>query len=152
GHRRLLLPDRDVEAVNALPFLVDDRVDGHRRLADLAIADDELALAAADRHHGIDRLDPGLKRLFHRLAREDAGGLDLDPPSMRALDWALAIDRVAERIDDPADERLADRNIHDAPGALDGRALFDLARVPEERRPDVVRLEVEDQAHDVARE
>ena len=44
-HGGLLLPDGDVEAVNALALLVDDRVDGDGGLARLAVADDELALA-----------------------------------------------------------------------------------------------------------
>jgi hypothetical protein len=34
-----------------------------RGLAGLAVADDQLALAAADRDHRVDRLDAGLQRL-----------------------------------------------------------------------------------------
>ena len=49
GHRRVLLADRHVEALHAGVFLVEDRVDGDGRLAGLAVADDQLALAAADR-------------------------------------------------------------------------------------------------------
>ncbi len=44
---RGLLPDRDVHALNAGSLLVDDGVDGHRGLARLAVADDQLALATA---------------------------------------------------------------------------------------------------------
>jgi hypothetical protein len=43
--RRALLPDRDVDALHALTLLVQDRVDRDGRLAGLAVADDELALA-----------------------------------------------------------------------------------------------------------
>ena len=60
---RLLLADRDVDALNAGGLLVDDRVDRHRGLAGLAVADDQLALAAADRDHRVDRLVAGLHRL-----------------------------------------------------------------------------------------
>ena len=52
GDRALLLADGDVDALNARALLIDDGIDGHRGLAGLAVADDELALAAADRHHG----------------------------------------------------------------------------------------------------
>jgi hypothetical protein len=38
------------------------------RLAGLAVADDQLALAAADVRHRVDRLDAGHHRLLHRLA------------------------------------------------------------------------------------
>ena len=114
GDGRLLLPDGDVEAVNALALLVDDRVDRDGGLAGLAVADDELALPAADRDHRVDGLDARLQRLLDRLARDDAGRLDLDAAAVRRLDRALAVDRLPERVDDAADERLADGHVHDA--------------------------------------
>src|SRR5258708_7194315 len=64
GDRRALLADGDVDAVElgALVragvdrLLVQDGVDGDRGLAGLAVADDQLALAAADRDQGVDGL------------------------------------------------------------------------------------------------
>ena len=47
--RRFLLGDRHVDADDARPLLIEDRVDGDGGLAGLAVADDQLALAAADR-------------------------------------------------------------------------------------------------------
>ena len=76
--RRLLLADRVVDADDVLALLVDDRVDGDGGLAGLAVADDQLALAAADRHHRVDRLEAGLQRLLDRLAIDDAGRDALD--------------------------------------------------------------------------
>ena len=63
-HGRALLPDGDVDAVELLllvvrvegRLLVQDRVEDDRRLAGLAVADDQLALAAADRDQRVDRL------------------------------------------------------------------------------------------------
>jgi hypothetical protein len=43
------LADRDVDRDDVVVLVVDDRVDRDRRLARLAVADDQLALAAADR-------------------------------------------------------------------------------------------------------
>ena len=63
-----LLADRRRRCRKVLALLVDDRVDRHGGLAGLAVADDQLALAAADRHHRVDRLEAGLHRLRHRLA------------------------------------------------------------------------------------
>src|SRR5690606_26509360 len=83
GDRGLLLADGDVEAVNALALLVDDRVDRDGGLARLAVADDELALTAADRDHAVDRLDAGLERLLDGLAGEDARRLELDAAAVR---------------------------------------------------------------------
>src|SRR5262249_10925247 len=65
---RLLLADGGVEAVNALALLVDDGVERDGGLAGLAVTDDELALAAADGDHRVDRLEAGLERLLDRLA------------------------------------------------------------------------------------
>src|SRR6187200_2404062 len=69
--RGALLADGDVDAahllvrVAAVPelLLVDDRVDRDRGLAGLAVTDDQLALAATDRGHGVDGLEAGLQRL-----------------------------------------------------------------------------------------
>src|SRR5215472_4556995 len=44
--RRRLLSDRNVDADELLALLIDDRIDGNRGLAGLAIADDELTLTA----------------------------------------------------------------------------------------------------------
>ena len=66
GHGRELLADRHVDADEALALLVDDRVEGDGGLARLAVADDQLALAAADRDQRVDRLDAGLDRRVDR--------------------------------------------------------------------------------------
>ncbi len=68
GDGRELLADRHVDADEALALLVDDRVDGDGGLARLAVADDQLALAAADRDERVDGLDAGLDRRVDRLA------------------------------------------------------------------------------------
>jgi hypothetical protein len=72
---RLLLADGDVDAEDALALLVDDRVERDGGLARLTVADDELALAAADRDHRVDGLDARLQRLLDRLARTMPGAL-----------------------------------------------------------------------------
>ena len=84
--RRHALADGDVDADEVLVLVVDDRVDRDRRLAGLAVADDQLALAAADRDHRVDRLQAGLHRLGDRLALDDAGGLDLGRARLGGLD------------------------------------------------------------------
>jgi hypothetical protein len=145
------LPDGHVEAINALALLVDDRVHGHSRLAHLSIADDELALSTADGNHRVDGLDPGLERLLHGLAGDDAGRLELDAAPVRGLDGALAVDRLAEGVHDATGGGFADGHLHDAAGALHERALFDRARVAEKGRSDVVRLEVQHEPHEAAR-
>ena len=109
GRGRFLLGDRHVHADDAGPLLVEDRVDGDGGLAGLAVADDELALASADRGHGVDGLDPGLKRLVDRLSAGDPHRGGLDQSGLAGDDRPSVVDRLAERVDDPADHPLADR-------------------------------------------
>ena len=146
------LPDGDVDRDDARVLVVDDRVDRDRRLAGLAVADDQLALAAADRDHRVDRLDAGLERLLHRLALDDARGLDLGRAGLLQVDVALAVERAAERVDDAAEQRVAHRDLEEAVGALDRVALLDVAPRAEEHGADVVGLEVEREAGDVVRQ
>ena len=47
--RGRLLADRDIDADDVAGLLIDDAIDGDRRLAGGAIADDQLALAAPQR-------------------------------------------------------------------------------------------------------
>ena len=76
------------------------------------------------------------------------GALNSMRPGLRALDRRSAVERDAERIDDPADHRVADRDRHDLPGAADGVALLDLVPLAEQHRGDVVLLEVQREAGD----
>ena len=152
GGGRLLLPDRDVDADQPLPLLVDDRVERHRGLAGLPVADDELALSPADRDHRVDRLQAGLHRLADRLAVDDARSRALDRIVIGRRDRAFAVDRPSEGVHDAPDHRGAHGDLDDLAGAPDLLAFRDLARLPEEHHADVVFLEVERQAEQVVTE
>ena len=67
------------------------------------------------------------------------------------LDRALAVDRLAERVDDSSEQRFADRHLGDAAGALDLVALANRLRIAEQRGADVVFFEVEHHAEDAVR-
>ena len=147
-----LLADGDIDTLNTRATLVDDRVDRDGRLARLAVADNELALAAADRHHRVDGLEAGLDRLVDRLALDDARGDALDRVRLVAVDRALAVDRITECVDDAAQEAPPDRHFEDAARRLDRGAFRDVLVVTEDNSADGVLLEVEREAERVARE
>ena len=125
--RRLLLADRVVNADDVLVALVDDGIDRHRGLPGLAVADDELALTAADGHHRVDRFEARLQRFAHRLAIDDAWRDALDRHERLGRDRTLAVDRLTQRIDDSAEQLFADGHRDDASGALHDVAFLDFA-------------------------
>ncbi len=126
---RFLLAHRDVDAdhrVVGAPvlLLVDDRVDRDGRLARLAVADDQLTLAATDRDHRVDRLDARLHRLVHRLAVRDARRDDVHLLVRGRLQRRAVVDRAAQRVNDPSQHRLADGHLEQTSGALDQVAFL----------------------------
>ena len=76
----------------------------------------------------------------------------VDPDLIGGLDRALAVERLAERIDDSPDQRLADGDARHAAGPLDDLAFLDVLPLAEERGADVVLLEVEREAGDAVLE
>ena len=131
GDGGLFLADRDVDADHVGVFLIDDRVDGDGGLAGLAIADDQLALAAADRSHAVDGLEPGLERFVDHLPFHHARSDLLHVHRNRRLDRALAVQGLTKRIDHPAQHGLAGRHLHEATGAADLITLLDQCRLAE---------------------
>ena len=156
---RALLADGHVHAIELRllvaagvdRLLVEDGVEDDGGLAGLAVADDQLALAAADGDQRVHCLEAGCHRLVHRLARQDARRLHVDAHLLVVLDRALAIDRIAERVDDAAEQTLADGNLDDGARTLDGVAFLDAAVVAEDHAADVVGFEVERHAAHAAR-
>ena len=119
---RRLLADGDIDAHDVLILLVEDRVERNGRLAGLAVADDEFALAAADGEHGIDGQKSRLHGLVDRLAVDDAGGGSFNGVIIRFGNFALAVDRRAERIDHAAEKRISDRDTGGSAAAEDDAA------------------------------
>src|SRR5512139_769603 len=151
GHRRSLLADGDVDTLHAGALLVDDGVDRDGGLAGLTVANDQFALAAADRNHRVDRLEAGLHRLVDRFAFDHAGSDALDRHGGVGGDRALAVDRLAQRVHHTAQQATTDRHFEDAAGALGDVAFLDVLVVAQDHRADRVALEVERHAEGVAR-
>ena len=149
GDGRLLLADGHVEAVHALALLVDDRVDRDGGLAGAAVADDQLALAAADRDHRIDGLQAGRQGLLHRLTRGHAGRLQLDVAGHGRGHRAVAVQRLAHGVEHAADDAVADGHRGDGAGALDLVAFLDVRVGTHDGDTDGILFEVQHDAEDV---
>ena len=67
-------------------------------------------------------------------------------------DRPFIVDRLAERVDDAADHGIADRNAHDASGALYLVAFLDFGVFAEQHRADLIFFEVHGDAGHAVRE
>src|SRR4051794_18972507 len=105
--------------------------------------DDQPGLAPAVVGNRADRLNAGLERLLHALAIDDTRRLELERAVLIRLDRPAAVERIAERVDDSAEERLADRHRSDAAGTADRLPLLHMLPLAEERCSDIVLLEIE---------
>ena len=97
------MTDRHINADRTPLFrliaLVDDGIDGDRRFAGTAVADDELALSATDRHERVDCFDSGLHRYRYVLSIDNTVRLTLHSHHSYVLKRPFAIDGLSERID-----------------------------------------------------
>ena len=151
-----LLANGDVDTVELLrlvlavvpPLLVENGVDSDGGLAGLTVTDDQFTLATTNGHHGVDGLDTGHHGLVDRAAGKNAGSLERRTLALGGVNGALAVDGVAQGVDDTAEETRADGNVDNLAGTLDGVALLDETIVTEDGDTDVVGLQVQAHATD----
>src|SRR5207248_11574946 len=151
GDRGCGLADRDVDAEEVFALLVDDRVQQDRRFSGEAVADDQLALASADRDHRVDGLDAGLHGAVDSLARDHARSDPFHWQRLTGLDRALVVERDAEGIHDAPEQLVADGDLEHAARRLDLVALVQVAEVAEDDGPHLVLFEVQRQPVGLAR-
>jgi len=132
--------------------LIDDGIDGDGGFAGLAIADDQFALATANRHHRVNGLQPRLQRLIHRQAVDHAWGDALNRARLGGIDGTLAVNRLPQGIHHAPNHRLTDWDLHDTSGAPDFIALFNFRLRAKQHGPDVVLFQIEGHTINVMRE
>ena len=86
-----------------------------------------LAALFACTYKGVDGLEASLHGLVHGLSWDDAWGLQLNSGTFVGVDGTLSIDGVSERVNDSAEQAVADRDIDDRASSLDDIALLDLS-------------------------
>ena len=97
-------------------------------------------------------LSPVWSGSFTGWRLDHARRLELERAALGRLDRPEPVERVAERVDDAAEQALADRDAHDLARAADRLALLHMLPLAEERGADVVLLEVERDADDAVLE
>lgn len=116
---RTLLTDSNVDAVELLglvvgvvpPLLVEDGVKSDGSLTGLTVTNDQLTLTTANGNHGVDGLETSLYGLVDGVTGENTGGLLLGTTLLSGLDGTLAVDGVAEGVNDTAEKSLADGDV-----------------------------------------
>ena len=147
-----LLPDGRVDAQDAGVFLAENDVESESGLSDLAVSQDELPLAPAQRHQCVEQLDAGVERLEDRSPLHDPGRCGLDRPRPLRGDRTQTVEGPSQGIHHPPEERLADGDFQRAPGAFDPAPFLDVRIRAEQEAAHGVLEQVECNAIDAARE
>jgi hypothetical protein len=134
-----------------IALAVDNRVERDGGLSRLAVADDQFALTAADRNHAVDGLQTGRHGLAHRLPVDDARRNTFQRDELVGGDGSLAVNRQAEGIHHAPNHGVADRDAHDAAGALDLVAFLDLGVFTKQHHAHLVFFQVHGDAGHVVR-
>ena len=151
-----LLTDGDVDTVELLglvlavvpSLLVEDGIEGDGGLASLTITNDQLTLTTSNGHHSVDGLETSLHRLVDGTTGQDTGSLDRGTATLSGLDGALAVNGVAESIDDTSEELGADGDVDDLTGSLDNVSFLDETVATEDGHTDIVGFQVQAHAAD----
>src|SRR5208337_861120 len=144
------LADRAIDAQHILVALVQNGVDRDGRLAGLSVAEDQFALAAADRNERIDDDDAGLQRHGDEGAVHDRPGRSLDGQALAGGNRPFAVEWVAQWVDDAPDQTITHRHVHHTTGTLDLVAGMQMLAFAEENDADFVRVDVERDAVEIA--
>ena len=145
-HRRVLLADCHIDALHSLTLLVQDCVDRNSGLSRLAVTNDQLTLATADRGHGVNRLDASLQRLPHGLTSNDSRSLDLHASGGGGVQRSFAVDGLAEGVNHSTQQRITTGNRENPSGGLDHLLLFEVVNRTEDDGTDGVLVQVHRQA------
>ena len=141
-HGGTLLTDGDIDADHILALLVQNGIRGDGGLAGLAVADDQLTLPPANGDHGVDGLDAGLQRHIDGFTVNNAGSRRLNGVVGRRGDGALAVNGVAQRVHNTADQSVAHRHGNDSAGALDDVAFLNAPVVTQDHDGDGLLLQI----------
>jgi hypothetical protein len=149
-HAGRALADGAIDAQHVRALLVQDGVDRDGGLARLAIAEDQLALAAPDGNQRIDDLEPGLQRLWDRGAVHDGSGRPLDGNSSAGGHRPFSVEGPAQRVDDAPEQSLAHGHVHDPAGPLDFVSRMQVPVFAQQNDADFIGVDVERDAKHVA--
>ncbi len=117
---RTLLTNSNVDTVQLLALvgvgvvptlLVEHGIESDSGLTGLAVTNDQLTLATANGHHGVDTLHTSLHGLVDGATGKDTRSLELSTALGLSVQGTLAIDGVTKTVNDTAKKLRADGDI-----------------------------------------
>ena len=138
----LLLTYGNIDADDVLILLVYYSVQRDGGLAGLTVADNKLALAAADGHERIDRLEARLHGNGHGLSGQHTGRGAFNGSEPFVFNGPLAVDGIAHCIDNTPYHTLANRDFDYTSGTADTVALLKVAEGSEQNDAHVILFKV----------
>jgi hypothetical protein len=124
-------------------LLVKNGVDGDGGLTSLSVTNNQLTLTTTNRHKGVYGLETSLHGLVDGLSWDNARGLELNSLSLVGKDGALAVDGVAESIDNTTEHTVTDGDIDDGTSSLNNITFLNFSIVTKHDNTNIVRLEVQ---------
>ena len=144
------MADGHIHAFHILALLVNDGIQGNRRLACLTVPDDEFALSSSDGHHGVNSLDSCLQRSIHGFPGDNAAGHSLNLTIFVVLHRTLAVDGLPQRVHNTSQHGVAHRDLHYPAGSLNRIAFVNVFMIAEKYRTHVVLFQVHHHAVNLA--
>ena len=139
------LTDSYINTDTILVMLVENGINSDSRFTDTTVTDDKFALATADRNEGVDSLQTSLQRLLNGFTVGNTRSAVLNRAEGVSLDFALAVNRTADGINDTANHSFANRHLHDFARTLNLRTFLNLGFATQNNGTYVVLFKVQDQ-------
>ena len=129
--------------------MVDDGIDGNRRLTGLTVSDNQLTLSTADRNHGIDSLQSGLQRFGYRLTEDNSRSLAFQRHFIQfAAYLAPSVQGNSQRVDDTSQHAFSHLDGSDTLGTLHNHPLLDTVCRAQKYGSHIILLQVHHGTHD----
>ncbi len=133
---RALLPDRNIYTVKlfafviassvVVRFLVQDRIKRHGCFTCLAVTNNQLTLATANRDQGVNGFDTSRHRLVNRFTGHNARRFNVCNTACFGFDRAFAVDRVTQTVNYTTKKRITRRNVHNGLRTFNCVAFFNV--------------------------
>ena len=130
--------------------LVENSVERYGGLACLAIAENQLALAAPNGYERINDFNASLKRHNYGRAVHDGHRGAFNRQTLAGSHRSIAVERPAKRVDHAAQQAIAHSHVHDPAGALNFISCIEMPVLAEQNDADFVRVYVECDAGHIA--